>query len=83
MGINEYIQQAREDYPNGYSDYINKYPTDTVDVWVRIYKDREIEVNGFLYNASELSIMDMWENDKLWTFLGNVEYVSNQILNKE
>jgi hypothetical protein len=83
MELNDYIQQAREQYPNGYSDYINKYPTDTIDLWLSIYKDTEREVNGFLYNKSELSIMDMWDKDKLWTFLGEIEYYASQILSKE
>ena len=78
MTLQEEIQKARQDYPNGYSDYITKYPTDTIELWITNYSDGRVEeANGSRFDKSEMSIMDMWEAEKFYTFMGLTEYNIN------
>ena len=81
MTLEEHINKAREDYPNGYSDYIAKYPTDTIDLWISNYPVGDVDtVNGYTFDRAEMSIMDMWEKEKFYSFIGLTEY--NIQLNK-
>jgi hypothetical protein len=74
----DYIEAAERDYPNGYSDYITKYPEDTVEVWEDVLQNiygGVIKVND---NFIIKSFMDMpeWDKNKLWVFLAHVEKVT-------
>lgn len=75
MNLEEHINKARLDYPNGYSDYIAKYPTDTIELWKGIYEDGKVdEVNGYKFDFKEMSYMRRWNKEKFWAFMGSVEF---------
>ena len=80
MTLNEYIAQAEQEYPNGYSDYIAKYPEDTPEAWelnLDMRENREIKVNDVL-TIKSFKDMPNWDKNILWTFLGWVEYNFNK-----
>lgn len=80
MEITSYIEQAKVTYPNGYADYITKYPQDTPISWNDIFDigySKEVKVGEF-FTITDFSDMDTWSNEKLWTFLGWIEYNSNK-----
>ena len=72
MEIN--IDKAKADYPNGFSDYLTKYPQDTKKTWSIVMKDSEPRIhNGFNFEPKEYQDMDTWPNEKFWTFITLVE----------
>jgi hypothetical protein len=80
MTMAECLEQAERDYPNGYSDYITKYPTDTVAQWEDVLQNiygGEIKVNDMFIIKSFID-MPNWDKNKLWVFLAHVEYNSNK-----
>lgn len=80
MELNEYIEQAERDYPNGYADYIAKYPEDTPEAWelnLELHDNREMVVNDF-WIIKTFADMAEWDNNKMWTFLGWLEYNHNK-----
>jgi hypothetical protein len=79
MTLEEYIQKAREEYPNGYSDYLINDPEGTPDAWVSIWYPESVKVyNGYRYDRSEMSIIDLWELEKFHTFIGGSDYEFEQ-----
>lgn len=76
MTLDEYIAQAKRDYPNGYSDYIAAEPEDTPEAWdetLEMCKNKQMIINDS-WVISSFADMPDWENEKLWTFLGWNEY---------
>ena len=81
MNLNDYIAQAKKDYPNGYSDYIAKNPEDTPEVWelnLDMRENREIRVNDVITIRS-FKDMPNWDNNILWALIGSVEYQFNKL----
>ena len=76
MELKDYITQAEQEYPNGYADYIKKYPNDTPEIWQAILEATPEKVIKYNDNLNINSFLDMaeWDNNKLWTVLGTVEY---------
>lgn len=76
MEMNEYIEQAKVEYPNGYSDYIKAHPSDGVDMWKIIYKSMNVsrQVGEYLFDYNSISDMENWESDKFWTFIGEIRH---------
>jgi hypothetical protein len=76
MEIN--IEQAKSDYPNGYSDYLATNPTGTPERWAKALRGAEETMhNGFLFNEQEFANMDKWEVEKFWTFITIIKSEQN------
>ena len=81
MELYEYMKKAELDYPNGYADYIAKNPDDTPEAWelnLEMCNNREMVVNKF-WIIKTFADMAEWDNNKLWTFLGWIDYEFNNI----
>lgn len=75
MKIEAYITQAKEDYPNGYSDYISKYPNETPDRWAMNFDEGRVEKAGdYTFALKDILEMNNWEPDRFWTFMALVDY---------
>ncbi len=84
MELNEYINKVRQEFPNGFSDYVKEHG-DNTEWWFQHYKSGNLveQVNEYTFDYSEMAMMSNWENEKWWAFMGNVEYEFNQEYNKQ
>lgn len=76
MEMNEYIEQVKVEYPNGYSDYIKANPSDGVEMWKNIYRSMNVsrQVGEYLFDYNSISDMENWESEKFWTFIGEIRH---------
>jgi hypothetical protein len=80
MTMADYIAQAEREFPNGYSDYITKCPSDTLEIWEDVLQNiygGEIKVNDN-FIVKSFSDMASWDNNKLWVFLAHIDYNANK-----
>lgn len=81
MTLDEYIQKSKQEYPNGYSDYIKANPEETIEAWIQMWAPDTVRVfKEYTFDRGEVSIMDLWELEKFHTFMGGTEYQFNQII---
>ena len=54
MELNDYISKAKQDFPNGFSDYIKEHG-DKTEWWFQFYKRNNLveQVNGYTFDYSE------------------------------
>jgi hypothetical protein len=83
MELNDYISKAKQDFPNGFSDYIKEHG-DKTEWWFQFYKRNNLveQINGYTFDYSEMAMMSHWDNEKWWTFMGNVDYDFDKEYNK-
>ena len=76
MELKDYVEIAKNKYPNGYSDYIAMNPEDTVDSWYQLYKGMNTSkvVEGNTFDINEIVVMDKWPNEKFWLFIGDINH---------
>jgi hypothetical protein len=75
MTLDEHIQQAREKYPNGFSDYLIEDPEGTPDAWASIWYPESVKIfNQYRFDRAEILKMDKWELDKFHTFIGGSNF---------
>ena len=74
------MKQAEREFPNGYADYIAKFPEDTPESWelnLDLYENQEMHITDF-WTIKTFADMADWDNNRLWAFLGWLEFKHNK-----